>query len=247
MIIECHVQAGLIGDSLSTIPFILGQAQHGEVYVTGDFADPIKPLCAGFPFKFEQPATVDKHYLLNCGDAWQWDSRNAWQYHMAQSYFGLHGFSIPNLYVVSFREHPCSLEPGIVISPFARSDGNFTKRWPTEYWQEIIQHFKGRKHIYVIGNSDDDMEPFWSAGAQPIQNWSFPYVLGLMRGSFAFVSIDTGTSHLATLAGLRNHILLYPDGLPPKLAENPRANILRGVTNRHIHVDTVRAAIEVRL
>ena len=245
MKIECRVEACLIGDSLCTIPFILHLAKNNEVYVTGDMPDSVRELCRGMPFLFiDAPPSVDKTYVLNCNQAWQWDNKNDWLYSMAQSYFGLYEFAIGGIQPISFCIHEVDLPPGIVISPFARSDGAFTKRWPVEKWQEFIELCKHRAPIYVLGSHEDDMEPFWTAGATPIQGWHLPSVLKLILTSKVFVSIDTGTSHLAGLAGFNRHVLIYPNGLPRNWAEYKTARVVKGATNHAISVESVYTAVK---
>jgi ADP-heptose:LPS heptosyltransferase len=74
----------------------------------------------------------------------------------------------------------------------------------------------------VIGTVNDDYS--WWPGPRVVGK-SLSYIAGLLSKCKLFISIDSGPANLATLLGIKNHVLLYPHNC--QITANPYATKVR--------------------
>jgi hypothetical protein len=239
-----------MGDTLGLLPFIYQFI--GRVRVTGSFSRLVPPLCDGVEFNPERNGQ-GAHYYISAPISAGFLTERGVRLHMMQTPFAQHGWPVPALpLVLPLVTAPCGLEPGIVIAPFTLHD--FTlhdadarefqalKFWPHERWVAVIEAFRARGYVgpvYVLGAGTDDASPYVAAGIEPVLDRPLPQVLDLLKKAQLFLSVDTGTSHLAQLGGCQRHVLLYPSTLRPLWAEAPMGLMARGATPRDIRPDAV--------
>jgi Glycosyltransferase family 9 (heptosyltransferase) len=241
----------LIGDSLAQVPFMRAIAElRGEhVRVTGTFNKHVIPLLEGMPISFDYEGTgAGAEFVVSPMDAMLRHHRLGSTLHMAQVYFDGYGLPVPALPIdLPLVSEPCGLPSGLVISPFSLSDfGTNTKRWPHERWVQVAQTLRRlglADRIYVLGShANDQVEPYAVAGIEPVFDRPLTQVLDLMRNATLFMSVDTGTAHIAHFGGVKRHVLIYPDCQPRNWAEAPRAIHVRGPRPADISVDQVLEA-----
>lgn len=250
MIVEYHIKAPLIGDSLSTLPFILETLPEGaQAYITGEFSNLVKPLCANFPIVFHlPPGKPHKSYTLHPSEGWHRVLEDGQSYHASYAYFKLNNLPAPSSFpLLNLAETTNKIPQGVTIAPFSRSDEYNLKCWPVENWISVIDALKKTHPIYVLGGPEDDTVPYENAGAIALKGKPLAEVLSIMRQSKVNISIDTGLSHLATFAHLSNHILLYPNTLLRNFAENPFSAIVRASSIQQLAVDQVVKEVEKKL
>lgn len=250
--IQIYTNEYLLGDGLAQVPFMLALArERGErVRLCGRFNPSLLPLLADLPIDFDGGWAGGAEFNLNVQDSYRNGLRT--KLHMAQAYFDHHGMEVPPLPMeIKLRAEPCDLQAGIVLAPFSGSDlGTNTKLWPHDRWVEVVQGLRRlglADHVYVLGRSSTDTTaPYAVAGITPVFDRPLTQVLDLMRKAPLVMTIDTGIGHLAHFGGISRHVMVYPDCLPPKFAEAPRAIHVRGPRPAHIGVDDVlRAARQV--
>jgi hypothetical protein len=237
--------SGLIGDSLSMVPFLAGVVEkHGEpVMVNERFAPVVKELLSEMPIHFsdqvENPA-----YKIDVFQAFS-HTHSGHNLHMAQAYFEMTRMgAAPQLPItLPFVSTPSPVPAGgIVISPLSVSDHSHNKCWFEDRWAAVIQAMRVSPPVYVLGGHGDNVDPYIEAGAIPIVGHPLTSVLSMLRECRLFISVDNGISHLAHFGGVRHHVLLYPICLNPHWVPNPGAKIIRNLP-MNIEVTTVMAAI----
>ena len=226
-----------IGDTLSTIPWMLALSEHygRDVYAGGQFSEAVKPLVAEMPIRFDPivgPGPVIE-YTADVRASYDFSGPNG--LHMSQGYFALAGMIPPGLPMsLPLVSEPSGMPPGIVISPFCggkpEDPEHHVRSWYTDRWQALIEFLLSTgqaPRVYVIGGERDDPAPLLREGVVPLIGYPLVKVLGLMRCAPLCVTIDTGTSHLAHYGGVNRHLLLYPEVNFPTTVTNPRARMLR--------------------
>lgn len=227
--------AYLIGDCLSTVPFMayLCGKHQTEAVVSGEFNSLVAAILGpSYHFRFDEDPSVyqfEAVYSLSVAALFDLCS----QVHMCQSFFKTENLPVPELPLeLDLLAKPCDLPPGLVISPYSRSnmpDNN--KLWPHERWLEVVQTLRNMgiaDRVYVVGASGyDDPTLYIAAGVEPVFDRPLAMVLDLIRQAPMFLSIDNGISHLAHYGGVGRHVLLYPGCLPECWVRNPRAAIVR--------------------
>lgn len=241
------VPRGLIGDSLAQVPFLraAGVAMGDEVMVSGPFNKHVIPLLEGLPIRFEPDAAAAgaRHVIgaQACRDACAW---RCWRWHMAQGYFLMNDMLPPELPIhLPLAVQDCGLPaPDLVLSPFSVSDLGGNKLWPHARWLSVIESLSGLGmlgKVYVLGSSSDDLSPYDQEGIETVVDRPLPQVLDLMRKSRLVMTLDNGMGHLAHFGGIKHHLMIYPDCLPPKFAESPLAVHVRGAAPVAIDPATV--------
>jgi ADP-heptose:LPS heptosyltransferase len=247
--IHIHSPEMLLGDCLAQLPFMcaVAEARGDRVRLTGEFNRHIAPLLEPLPIAFEPGGRRDSaEFVLEVWPAYQASLRT--KLHMVQSYFHICDWPIPAMPIdLPFKTEPCSLPPGIVLSPFSGSDlGTNTKLRPHDRWVQVIRTLRRLRlaeHVYLLGtNKADSAAPYAVAGIEPVFDRPLTQVLDLMRQAPLVLTIDTGTGHLAHLGGVKRHVMIYADCQPPLWAEAPRATIVRGAKPANISVDQVLEA-----
>lgn len=233
--IEIDARSGeLIGDALCHVPYMDWLAkQHGTkanvIGLSRKVADVLGP---SYDFTFNdvsEPGTPV--FRMSILDAFGYSN----QCHAAQAFFRQHHIQEPALPLsLDLREVSAGLLPGVVISPFSRSDTAGNKLWPHSRWLEVVHELRYDgliDRVYVLGDSRyDDPTPYMRNGIEPVFDFSLAQVLNLMRQAPLVMTIDNGMSHLAHFGGIERHVLLYPGCLPRCWVQNPRAQIVTAST-----------------
>jgi hypothetical protein len=231
--------SGLIGDSLAAVPYILERCkQHDtQAYVGADFNREVISLLHGqhHPLFFEDAPEGLVTYKLDLSGMWHHCEKHGWPWHMAQGYFAYEGLSVPTL-PMSFRmkAQGLYLRPSLIISPFSRSNNpvDNNKLWPHERWVMMARQLQAKgvvDTVYVVGGSVDDNVSYYSnAGFEVLFAQPLWLVLGFLQSAKLVMTVDNGIGHLCHFGNVKNHVLQYPDCLPPKFAESPYAEHVRG-------------------
>jgi hypothetical protein len=245
----------LIGDSLAAVPFMkhLCDMHSTSAYITDGFCLAVRPLVRDYPFLYTEPSgDIAARYEMPTSEAWHEDLAKGWPWHLSQMFFGYNRLAIPPLpSCFPMHSEPCGLKPGVVLTPFSRSnlpDNN--KLWPHERWLRVCSkmHEWGCEDFYVVGSSQDDFSAYAGNGLiRIVKDEPLPRVLDLLRTSKLVLGLDNGISHLAHFGGVHRHVMIYADCLPPRLAENPLGVHVRGPKPADIMVEQVVAAIDESL
>lgn len=249
-VIYIPVPAGLIGDTLATVPYIIARAkQHGDrVFVGPNFNPHVRALIDGLhPITFGDPLRPPDDmptYFLDLSSVWKMCMTDGWRWHMAQGYFVHANLPAPSLpMTVDMHSNLVNWSPGLVISPFSRSNNpaDNNKLWPHERWAEVAERLRDKgviKDVYVIGSKiHDNFEPYAGSGYYILADLPLPAVLGLLRSAQLVMTLDNGIGHLCHFGGVRNHVMQYPHCLPPRFAESPFARHVRARMPIDITVD----------
>jgi hypothetical protein len=230
--IKVYTNLGLIGDAICGMPFLHDLSKTYNVIAGPNIS---KWVLEGvdFPVAFDPNLNLeDADYHLDSSLTWQACSRGGNIHHMAQGHYLVNGLTIPRMPLsIPLKFQQCNLEPGIVISPFSRSDHQGNKFWDLKNWLELINHFPDP--VYVVGSSqynndklkygEDSWDWITATKIRPVINKPMSYISSLLKSCKMLVSIDTGTSHLAHMLGMSNHALLYSPAVPPNFVRNPHA------------------------
>jgi len=244
---------GLIGDALCAVPFMrfLCERHKTRAYVHGGFNEAVRPLLGHEHFVFANPSTkVVASYKLDLDAAWHLDEKQGWRWHMSQIYFEHAGVTPPPLPMLYAMHATTSWRlPGIVLTPFSRTNSpDNNKLWPHDRWIAVLRRLIKREaspRAYIVGAEDDDMTPYLGHDDLiPFVGHPLPEVLGLLRDAPIVLGLDNGISHLCHFGGIRNHVEIYADCLPPHLAENPMGVMVRGPMPIDITVEQVLAATQ---
>lgn len=111
----------------------------------------------------------------------------------------------------------------IVIAPFGSKEAT-SRVWQIEKWEALIDNLPSKYKVTVIGTDEDDYS--WCQHyCEIVVDASLSYIAGLLDQCRLFVSIDSGPANLATLLGIKNHVLLYPHNC--QITANPYATKVR--------------------
>jgi len=232
--IRVHTNLGLIGDAICGMPFLYDLSKSYKV-IAGPNINKWVLEGIDFPITFDPDLKQqDARYHVDSSISWQTCSMHGNVHHMAQGHYIANGLGFPELplsFPLKFQQ--CNLEPGIVISPFSRSDHQGNKFWDLRNWLELIKYLPDP--IYVVGSLTDKPHPEygedtwdWITGTRirPVINKPMPYISSLLKSCKMIVSIDTGTSHLAHMLSMSNHALLYSPAVPPNFVKNPHSKVV---------------------
>lgn len=96
----------------------------------------------------------------------------------------------------------------------APSAAYFLKRWPKEYWKDLIQLMPGQKFVLLGGPEDSFIEDIHAAAPDRVLNLagktSLQVSSGVVALSRAVISNDTGLLHVAEQLGKRTIALMGP-------------------------------------
>lgn len=120
-----------------------------------------------------------------------------------------------------FQKEPLTDTADIVIAPFgSKSASDIDHRvWQIDKWVVLLSYLPTNLRVTVIGTDKDDYSSF--KGCDIISGKSLQYIAGLLTKCKLFISIDSGPANLATLLGVRRHVLLYPHNC--EITANPYA------------------------
>lgn len=237
VVVSVEHEAAMIGDTLNTLPFILALADRHQcpVHVVGKFNPAVQPLVSHLPVIFASPPAGMSTIAYTANVQRSWDYVGDRHLHMAQGHFALADMPMPELPIcLPLRSEWCGLQPGIVISPFCGSEGQGTERhvrvWFADRWMAVIDALLARDdsaRVYIGGGPNDDPTPFLRDRVTPVIGYPLPQVLDLIQRAPLFLSIDTGTAHLAHYGGVSRHVLLYSACIMKTTHENPRATVIQ--------------------
>jgi hypothetical protein len=208
---KIYVDIPRIGDSICALPLMKYLADTDGFIVYGPNLN--KWVTSNLPSNF----VYDRHLSEKDSD-YVLSSQKAWDYvvhcghnnmHMIEGYFLSQGIKSHLNYSFSFPREKADENIDIVISPYG-SDVEGNKIWQFEKWIELIDSLPSHFTKAIIGADTDDFS--WISNRKDIKiisGKSLPYIVSLLDRCKLFISIDTGTSHLAHVLGLRNHVLLY--------------------------------------
>lgn len=202
--------------------------RHGsEALVIGEFNKLVAAaLGSSYRFIFAEDfdGACEATYQVSVADLFGRSDKS----HISQCFFQDAGLPAPALPItLDLRCEPCGLAPGVVISPYSRSDLNCNKLWPHDRWLSVIRALRDGgqvDRIYVVGAGGvDDPSPYVAEGVEPVFDKPLSYVLSLLRSSPLVMTVDNGIGHLVHYGGVANHVLLYPGCLSRTWVHNPRA------------------------
>lgn len=203
------------------------EVHQTEATVTGGFNKAVQQLLGSsyqFIFRDEPRGSFDASYSMNMTGLM---ARHCYQVHMVQSFFREMNKPLPDLPILlDLKREPCGVPPGVVISPYSRSDGGGNKFWPHDRWIESVNTiWQGvRPKIYVIGAAEcDDFSLYAQHGIEPYFDRPLAQVVDLILQSPLFLSVDNGISHIAHFCGMNRHVLLYPGCFGRCWVDNPLA------------------------
>ena len=245
-------QLNLIGDSLCALPWLRycvekEQAQ-GVIFTGGGFCKAVRPLIANWGWVFRDESAQELGYETTdvpLHQVFQWCNQVNLNLHMAQGYFAIAGYPIPPLPIsLPFREDDRDpFEGHIICSPFSRSDHQNNKLWPHARWVEVLNAVKGRRGVAIIGSSADDWSDYIDTDFEILTDYPLPIILGALRRTPLFLSVDNGMSHLAHFGGVSRHGMIYPACLSESFVRNPLGVYVRG-NPLDVTVDQVVALAE---
>jgi len=104
-------------------------------------------------------------------------------------------------------------EYDFIIAPFSN---DFRRTWPLENYVKLIEAllftYGASSKIAIIGGKNDPKPLLVSRQVKHEYGWSIAWVYTLMkRARKAIITVDSGPSRLAHVAGVKNHVLLAPD------------------------------------
>ena len=256
-LIYIPIGQGLIGDTLAQIPFVLHHLKTGEsTYVGADMNPAVRQLLPEHPHLFfDYPPrdldVFDSRYLLDLSGMWHQCERHGWDMHMAQGYFRQQGEVVPELPLTFDMNVKQFHTVDLVISPFSRSNNpaDNNKLWPYDRWVELVVRLhrnNGIRHTVVLGATPDQPFFFPEGTVYSVFDKPLPAVLYMLRAAKLVITLDNGIGHLCHFGGVKNHVMQYPQCLPPKFAESPFAEHVRGRMPIDISVDQMYdAAVRV--
>jgi Glycosyltransferase family 9 (heptosyltransferase) len=242
----------LIGDALSAVPYMIHRAKlHGGSCTIGHEFNTWVREGIHWP---SYEATIypgageaepgDVLVELSADKAWQYSLQCGWRWKMAEAHFERAGFKPVDPFTAPVKRERSEFQADFVLAPFSVSDINGNKKWPVEYWVELIKELKKHGSVGVIGAlfdglDDGSMLAYMEAGASMSCGSPMAEVVDMLHRARAIITIDTGISHLTYMSGIHHHVLLYPGTLPDNWAESPYARILRAPTTRGITMESV--------
>lgn len=244
----------LIGDALASVAFIryLAEKHRTRAWISDGFNVSVRSLLDGYPFTFDHPTheCVTHTYEMPLSAMWSYCAANGWRWNMAQGWFAYSKEPVLELPItLSLKTEPCGFAPGIVISPFSRTNApDNNKFWPHDRWLEVISGLRAKAYkgpIYVVGDkSADDVGPYLDHGVIPFLSKPLPKVLDLLRQSSLVLGLDNGIGHLCHFGGVDRHVMIYCACLPRMFAENPRGLHVRAAMPCDV---TVRMVLDAAL
>lgn len=121
-----------------------------------------------------------------------------------------------------FEIQPIQGNVDIVIAPFGSKEAT-SRVWPIDKWILVIGILSKYYQVTVIGTSKDDYS--WCENCNLLIDKPLTYIAAILDKCKLFVSIDSGPANLATLLGIKNHVLLYPHNC--QITANPYATKVR--------------------
>ena len=208
---KIYVDIPRIGDSICSLPLMKHLADSNEFITYGPNLN--KWIASNLPSNFVYDPFLtekDSDYIIGSQKAWDTVVNCGHEnMHMIEGYFLSQGIRVPIDYSLSFPRENIDTNIDIIISPYASAVGG-NKIWQFEKWLELIDSLPSHFTKAVIGADTDDFS--WVSGRKDVKiisGKSLPYIASLLDKCKLFVSIDTGTAHLAHVLGLKNHVLLY--------------------------------------
>jgi Glycosyltransferase family 9 (heptosyltransferase) len=200
-----------IGDSICALPLLKYLADTNGSITYGPHLN--KWITPHLPDNFVfDPNLSEKDSDYTVGSQKAWDTvvhcgHN--NMHMIEGYFISQGIKSSIDYSFPFPREEVDTKVDIVISPYGSSTiGN--KLWQFEKWLELIDSLPSNFTKAIIGADTDNFS--WISNRKDVKivsGKSLPYIANLLDKCKLFISIDTGTSHLAHVLGIKNHVLLY--------------------------------------
>jgi hypothetical protein len=239
---KIYVDIPRIGDTICVLPFLKYLADSHSTVFYGPHLNKWVMQDVYKHFVFDSsitPETAD--YAFSHNQAWDYvTSKGNAKMHLIQGVFLSCGIETDINYSFPFPiENTGSYD--IVISPFASaSQGN--KIWQYEKWLELISLLPSNLKKTVIGAGQDDISWLFNlSNVEILIDQSLPVIVGVLKNCKLFVSIDTGTSHLAHLLKLFNHVLLYAHHCP--IVENTYARKYK-ISIDHLYKHVVDIPVE---
>jgi len=226
--IEESEEVAPIGDSLFMLPFFKYWVDRDGSVEYGTKLNPWVKNALPKEFIFNPSISKDtSDYIVNTFEAWKYVVR--------------HGNSV--MHVINGVSHQSGLHEelpltfpfkketiygicDIVIAPFgSKAATDIDHRvWQIEKWEALLDQLPSGYKITVIGTDKDDYS--WCEHfCEVISGAPLTYIAGLLTQCKMFVSIDSGPANLATLLGIKNHVLLYPHNC--QITANPYATKVR--------------------
>jgi len=208
---KIYVDIPRIGDSICALPLMKHLADTNDLITYGPNLN--KWVSSDLPSNFIYDPFLtekDSDYIVGSQKAWDLVVHCGHDnMHMIEGYFLSQGIKTHLNYSFSFPRENIDTNIDIIISPYASAvEGN--KIWQFEKWLELIDSLPSHFTKAVIGADTDDFS--WLSGrndVKVISGKSVPYITSLLDNCKLFISIDTGTAHLAHVLGIKNHVLLY--------------------------------------
>ena len=206
-------RVGLVGDSISTFPFLYFLAKNHRVKVCGEFCpDVIGLLTVNIDFEIGDttPELIrSADHVLEPTLALEYGIKE--KLHMWDTHFVYNDFDIDTVQIPHITTNMDFTAPhyNLVVSPFSRSDINNNKKWPDENWIRVLENAKNKSKL-VIGNEKYDNLDLYRPYADVLGNGSLIHIAGIIHKCGLFASIENGMGHLAHLVRKTRHYMLIP-------------------------------------
>lgn len=108
------------------------------------------------------------------------------------------------------EKHPFLKKPYVALAPSAAFA---LKRWPLEYWLELIKKFPNENFVVLGGPEDNFLSVFEILGSRVLNlagKLSFSESAAVVMSSKALISNDTGLMHVAEQSGTKAIALMGP-------------------------------------
>lgn len=212
----------LVGDSLFMLPFFKYWAdKDGLVEYGPRFNSWVSDV---LPANYILNSTiVDGDYTLDPHEGWTFVVKHGNStMHIINGIAHQAGLLEDLSLTFPFKKQSC-MDRDIVIAPFGSEYAQADNRvWQIDKWIALLNTLTNRK-ITIVGSAKDDYS--WCTNCEIISGASLAYVAGVLANCKLFVSIDSGPANLATMLGIKKHVLLYPHNC--EITANPYATKVR--------------------
>lgn len=210
---------GLIGDFIGTIPVMIHLASKSPegLQVAGVWSE-IREIFGMIPSKYKITEALSEQgadHKLDLEEAFRIASVRG--LHMTQAHFAVLGLDVPDKPVrpeleIEMNGAPIKMKGDYIISPFSRSLPE-DQRWPSQYWQELVDTMDDKQFI-LLGSQKrgDDFNYIMGDNVSKFFDCSFNYVAALLENNRNLIGLVSGLSHMAYALNVNTWLLAGQTG-----------------------------------